>query len=107
MGFLEKAKGFLKQITSDAPMKGQMTMGMLQSITLGIVITAIIGVVGLQVLTSVQSTQTVNGTAYNATTDAIEGIGQIFTNFGLVGLIAGLAVVLGVLFVALRGGDSR
>lgn len=70
-------------------------LGNLQSLTLGLVVTAVLIAVGFQILTGVQTGLVTNSTAYNATGTVITAIDDnIVGNIGLIALIAVMSVVL-------------
>jgi len=71
-------------------------MGMLQNLALGLVITAILVVVSLNILETLQGQQTADGYAYNATTTTIQAIDDIPDWFAII-----VIVVVGVVIFAL------
>lgn len=56
------------------------------------------GSIGATILASNQATQTVNSTAYNVSGNALTGLANFAAQLGNVGLVAGLALILLVLF---------
>jgi len=70
-------------------------LGNLQSLTLGLVVTAVLIAVGFQILAGVQSGLVADSEAYNATGTVITAIDtNIVDNIGLIALIAVMSVVL-------------
>jgi hypothetical protein len=70
-------------------------LGNLQSLTLGLVVTAVLIAVGFQILAGVQAGLVTNSEAYNATGTVITAIDtNIVDNIGLIALIAVMSVVL-------------
>ena len=73
--------------------KGQ--LGTLQSLTIGLVVVALVLVVGFQILASIQSTLVAGTTASNATITVQNAIDtNVVGNLGLIALIAVMSVVL-------------
>jgi len=73
--------------------KGQ--LGTLQSLTIGLVVVALVLVVGFQILSGVQANLTPASTEANATSTIISAIDtNIVGNIGLIALIAVMSVVL-------------
>lgn len=73
--------------------KGQ--LGNLQSLTIGLVVTSLVLVVGFKILASVKAGLTANSTEANATQSVIDAIDDnIVGNIGLVALIAVMSVIL-------------
>ena len=73
--------------------KGQ--LGNLQSLTIGLVVTSLVLVVGFKILASVKAGLTAGSTEANATQSVIDAIDDnIVGNIGLVALIAVMSVIL-------------
>ncbi len=73
--------------------KGQ--LGTLQSLTIGLVVVALVLVVGFQILASIQATLVAGTTASNATITVQNAIDtNVVGNLGLIALIAVMSVVL-------------
>ena len=73
--------------------KGQ--LGNLQSLTIGLVVTSLVLVVGFKILASVKAGLTANSTEANATQSVIDAIDDnIVGNIGLVALFAVMSVIL-------------
>jgi hypothetical protein len=73
--------------------KGQ--LGNLQSLTIGLVVTSLVLVVGFKILASVKAGLTAGSTEANATQSVIDAIDtNIVGNIGLVALIAVMSVIL-------------
>ena len=79
----------------------------LPGVLLTLVLVGAIGAAGLLTLTSLQSSLTVNGSAYNATGNAITAISNVFTNLGTVGTIVGVVVIIAVVIGAFAFGQKR
>ena len=70
-------------------------LGNLQSLTIGLVVTSLVLVVGFKILASVKAGLTAGSTEANATQTVIEAIDDnIVGNIGLVALIAVMSVIL-------------
>lgn len=76
-------------------------------IVLVIVVVAIGGAVGLQILVQVGSTFTANSAAANATTNAVTGIGTIFSYLPTIGLVLAAVIVIGLLVRYLYNPGTR
>jgi uncharacterized membrane protein len=70
-------------------------LGNLQSLTIGLVVTSLVLVVGFKILASVKAGLTAGSTEANATQSVIDAIDDnIVGNIGLVALIAVMSVIL-------------
>tara|TARA_B100000029_G_C16966218_1_gene738203 strand:- start:100 stop:372 length:273 start_codon:yes stop_codon:yes gene_type:complete len=70
-------------------------LGNLQSLTIGLVVTSLVLVVGFKILASVKAGLTPSSTEANATQSVIDAIDDnIVGNIGLVALIAVMSVIL-------------
>lgn len=69
-------------------------------LVLGLVMIALVGSIGATILASQQATQTENGTAYNISGYGLTAITNFANQLGTVGLVAGLGLILLVLFGA-------
>jgi hypothetical protein len=69
-----------------------------------------VAVAGLSVLSEMQGTFTADGVEYNATADGITGLTKITGFAPLIGIIAAISIVIGILFGAfgglLKGGQN-
>lgn len=75
--------------------KGQLGLQTLQPIVLTLVVVAIVAVVGFNILSSLQSTQTSGSAAYNASASMSTALtDNLVNNFGIIVLIAVFAVIL-------------
>lgn len=87
--------------------KGQLGLSQLPSAVLLLGLAAVIGIIVAVLVANVGSSDSVTAGSYaaNISTDSQAGIGAVFDNFSLIGLMIGLGIVLLVLvgvFVALR-----
>jgi len=74
-----------------------MAMGDLSSVVLAFVVVAIIVGIGATVLTSVQTTQTANSLAYNATSSGLTGIDTFGDWLPTIAVISAAALVIGLI----------
>ena len=78
--------------------KGQVNaVGGLAAIAVALVVATLAAAFGSNIGQSVRSTMTENGTAYNATTDAMQGIANMTAQFGNIGTIGAAVVIIGLL----------
>jgi Na+/melibiose symporter-like transporter len=82
-------------------------LGQMLPIVLTIVVVAIGGAIGLQILTTVNTGFTANSASANATTSAISGISTIFSYLPTIGLVLAAVIVIGLLVRYLGGMGSR
>jgi hypothetical protein len=87
-------------------MRAKFDMSILISIVIGIVIVAILSVVGLQILSETKADFTENGTEWNATQSGIEGIAKIPAKLPLLATAA-VGVVIIVMILGYFGGMTR
>lgn len=66
------------------------------------VVVGIVATLGLTVLEELQGTQTANGSAYNATGEAISGLESFAGLLPAIGVIVGIVIVLAVIFMLWR-----
>lgn len=83
-----------------ATKKGAITLGDAASMALAFVFFVVVVSVGGQVLTGIQSSQTANSVAYNATGFGLTGITNLANQSGTIGTIMGAAVIIGILVTA-------
>jgi len=62
--------------------------------------------IGGQVLASVQTSQTTNSVAYNATGSGLTGIANLATQSGTIGTILGAVIIIGLLMGAFLYGKK-
>ena len=83
--------------------KGFGTMDALATFAIGFVVLAIVIAVGANVLTNLQSTQTINSVAYNVSGSGLSALNQFGTWFPVI-VIAGIgAFVIGIIFTFFMG----
>lgn len=69
-------------------------------LAIAFVVYVVIVSIGGSVLTGIQSGQTANTAAYNATTNGITGIGNLSAQSGVIGTVLGAVVLIGLLMGA-------
>ncbi len=71
-------------------------------------VAGIVGAVVLLVLNGMQTSSSViaNSATYNALGNGVSGIGNIFTQFPLLGTVVGLVLILGVVLYFFYGGKG-
>jgi len=79
----------------------------LSEFAIGIVILGIVTAVGATVLLNVRDTNTANDAAYNLGDDAAKGLAEYGNWFKILVIVSVAAVILTLIFVAFRGGESR
>ena len=79
-----------------------MAVNEMSAIVLAFVVVAIIIGIGGTTLTSVQSTQTANSYAYNATTQGLSGIKTFGDWLPTIAVISAAAVVIGLIYLYFR-----
>ena len=67
---------------------------MIPAIVIGLVVAGIVTAAGLKSIGSFKDTLTANTAERNATEDTIDGIGEISGQFGTIGIIAAMVIVL-------------
>ncbi len=77
--------------------KPAVDLGGLAALAIGLVIAGVATAVGLKVVQDVKDTMTAGSAAENATSDVLQGGANLSGNFGIIGTIAGLSVVIGLL----------
>jgi len=84
--------------------KGQaFGLGSLISVVIIFVIAALAAVFSLDILEDTQDDLTDNGAAYNATSDAIDGVAKIPDKMPTLGNVVIAAIIIGVLLAAFGG----
>jgi hypothetical protein len=78
-------------------MKAKFAVQDILPIALTLVIAGIGIAFGLDVMEDVQGDMTVDGSAYNATGDAITGVAKIPEKFGLIATVIIAAIIIGIL----------
>jgi hypothetical protein len=84
--------------------QGLLSLGQVSGIVLVLVTIGIMLVVGLRVESDLQADFTVNGTEWNASENAMEGLSNVAENQGLLGTIIVFGVILGVVVMAFAVG---
>ena len=74
---------------------------------LAFVLFVVVVSVGGQVLAGVQSSQTANSVAYNATGYGLTGITNLANQSGTIGTIIGAAILIGIILTAFYVGKSQ
>jgi hypothetical protein len=67
-----------------------------------VVVVALVGGIGANILSSVQADQTADTQAYNASSAGLEGIGNFSGNLPLIATVIVSALLIGILVVAFR-----
>jgi len=67
---------------------------LIPAIVIGLVVAGIVTAAGLKAISSFKSTLTSDSEEYNASTDTISGISEISNQFGTIGIIAAMVIVL-------------
>ena len=107
MNFAEKTVMSLKsKLTGDEP---AFNVEDIAPTVMAIGVAAIVGAVVLLVLNGMQSSSSVtaNSATYNALGNGISGIGNIFTQFPLLGTVVGLVLILGVVLYFFYGRNNK
>lgn len=87
--------------------KGQVTFGSLAGIILTLGVTAVIGVVLAILVNNLQNTQTQNTSAWNVSRDSLSFFNNLTGQFGLLGTVIGLVLVVSVVIVVFRFKGGR
>ena len=82
-------------------------IGQILPIVLTIVVVAIGGAIGLQILTTIAAGFTANTASANATNQSISGIATIFSYMPTIGLVLAAVIVIGLLVRYLGGMGQR
>ena len=76
------------------------TLGEAAGMALGFVLFVVVVSVGGQVLAGIQTSQTTNSVAYNATGQGLTGITNLAAQSGTIGTVIGAAVLIGIVLGA-------
>jgi len=82
--------------------KGQFGINALAGVAITVVVVAMVSVLGLQLLADTQDDLTANSAEYNATADAIEGVGKIPAKLPLIVGAVVLVITITIVVVAFR-----
>jgi predicted RND superfamily exporter protein len=82
--------------------KGQFGINALAGVAITVVVVAMVSVLGLQLLGDTQDDLTADSAEYNATADAIEGVGKIPEKLPLIVGAVVLVVTITIIIVAFK-----
>ena len=75
------------------------TISDMGTIAIGLVVAAVILGMGATILSKLKGQQTINGTAYNASTSGIEGLSTMAEFIPTIAIVAVAAIVIGIILV--------
>jgi len=81
-------------------------LGSLQNMVISLVVIGFVLVIGLTLMTKVQDEQTINSTAYNASSATIDAMAEIPDWFGIIVIAVIAVVILGIIALVRRAGTQ-
>ncbi len=87
----------MKQLNKKA--QRAFTIADMGTIAIGLVVAAVILGMGATILSKLKEQQTVNGTAYNASTSGISGLSTMAEFIPTIAIVAVAAIVIGIILV--------
>lgn len=96
----------MKAISKFARAKKGYTLTQVPTLAIVLVVIAIVLGMGATVLTNLQTTQTADTSAYNATQDGIDGLVQLASWQDIIALVIAAGIVIGIVIASLRPKDT-
>lgn len=87
--------------------RGQVSFGSLAGIILTMGVTAVIGVVLAILINSLRTTQVENSSAWNVSNESLDFFNNLTSQFGLLGTVIGLVLVVSVVIAVFRFKGGR